>query len=397
MASSTEDEGSHVADQILSRVQELLPTIRARAADAERDRRLPEATVKELKEIGLVRQLQPKRLGGLEADPRPFYQAVMALGAACGSTAWVAGVVGVHPWQIALWDDRVQREVWGDDPDTWASSSYMPGGRMTPVEGGFQLNGRWSFSSGCDHCSWAILGVMVDRGNDAPLEMWNVLIPRSDYRIEDVWDTVGLRGTGSNDIIVEDLFVPSYRALDLVAMFEWRSPGLAVNTGPLYRLPFATMFANAITASIVGMAGGVLLENLEYTKKRVSNSWGKATDDPYTVASIGAASSEIDACKAQLLGNIGAMYDSASAGRAITIDERSAARRDQVLGTERAVAALDDIFDRAGAGAISAKNPMQRLWRDAHAGRHHTVNSLERSLASAAYVAMGLPQTDIMI
>lgn len=385
------------SSQILDRVQELLPSIRERANDAERERRLPEATVKELKQIGLVRQLQPKRWGGEEADPRPFYEAVMELGKACGSTAWVSGVVGVHPWQIALFDDRVQQEIWGDDPDTWSSSSYMPGGRMTPVDGGFQLSGRWSFSSGCDHCSWVILGVMVDRGNGAPLEMWNVLVPRRDYQIEDVWQTVGLRGTGSNDIVINDLFVPDYRTIELKEMFEWNSPGLAVNTSPLYRLPFATMFANAITAAIVGMAGGVLAENLEYTKKRVSNSWGKATDDPYTVAAIGAAASNIDACRTQLLGNIGAMYDDACAGRPITVDDRSAARRDQVLGTERAVAALDDIFDRAGAGAISTANPMQRLWRDAHAGRHHTVNSLERSLASAAYVSMGLPRTDIMI
>ncbi len=383
--------------EILDAVQDLLPAIRERAADAEQERRLPEETVKELRRVGLVRQLQPKRYGGEEADPRDFFKAVMTLGSACGSTGWVAGVVGVHPWQIALFDDRVQQEVWGGDPDTWSSSSYMPGGRMTPVDGGFQLSGRWSFSSGCDHCTWVILGVMVDRGGGAPLEMWNALVPRTDYRIEDVWQTVGLRGTGSNDIVINDLFVPHYRTIELKEMFEWNSPGLAVNTSPLYRLPFATMFANAITAAIVGMAGGVVAENLEYTKKRVSNSWGKATDDPYTVAAIGGAASDIDACRAQLLGNIGAMYEAACAGRAITVEERSAARRDQVMGTERAVAALDDVFDRAGAGAISTSNPMQRLWRDAHAGRHHTVNSLERSLASAAYVSMGLPRTDIMI
>ncbi len=383
--------------EVLERVRELTPLIRERAADAERDRRLPVETVKELKESGVMRLLQPKRYGGLEADPRRFYECLFTVAAACGSTGWVTGVVGVHPWQIALFPDRVQAEVWGDDADTWVSSSYMPGGRMVPTDGGYTLDGRWSFSSGCDHCQWAILGVIVDRSDGSPPAMWNVLIPRSDYRIEDVWQTMGLCGTGSNDIIVEDLFVPEYRTIDLVRMFAWQSPGLEVNTSPLYRLPFATMFANAITGAIIGMAEGILAENLEYTKARVSKSWGKATDDPYTVGALGRAASEVDACRSHLLSNVGAMFDLVSTGGQISIEMRSRARRDQVQGTARAMAAIDDIFDRSGAGTIMLANPIQRLWRDAHAGRHHTVNSIDRSLHSYGMTVMGFKPTDVMI
>ena len=382
---------------VLESVRELTPLFRERAAGAEEARRLPEESVKELKSSGLVRLLQPKRYGGYEADPRLFYEALFSVASACGSTGWVCGVVGVHPWQIALFPDRVQSEVWGDDPDTWVSSSYMPGGRMTAVDGGFTLNGRWSFSSGCDHCQWVILGVILDLGEGTPPEMWNVLIPRTDYRIEDVWHTMGLSGTGSNDIIVEDLFVPDYRAINLVKMFAWDSPGLEVNTSPLYRLPFATMFANAITGAIIGMAEGVLAANLEYTKARVSKSWGKASDDPYTVSAIGRAASEVDACRTQLLRNIGGMYEQALRGDAITVEMRSQARRDQVQGTQRAIAAIDEIFDRSGAGTIMLANPIQRLWRDAHAGRHHTVNSVDRSLHSYGMTVMGFNPTDVMI
>lgn len=383
--------------KVLDQVRELAPLLRERATAAEQARRLPDETVKELKDTGLVRLLQPERYGGDEADPRQFYECLFSIAAACGSTGWVCGVVGVHPWQIAHFDDRVQLEVWGEDPDTWVSSSYMPGGRMTRVEGGFQLKGRWSFSSGCDHCQWAILGVMLDRGEGAPPEMWNVLIPRTDYRIEDVWQVMGLCGTGSNDIVVEDLFVPEYRAINLVKMFSWESPGLEVNTSPLYRLPFATLFANAITGAIIGMAEGVLTENREYTKARVSKSWGKATDDPYTVAALGRADCEVDACRTQLLRNVGDMYDLVCAGGAITVEMRSRARRDQVQGSQRAIAAIDEIFDRSGAGTINLSNPIQRLWRDAHAGRHHTVNSVDRSLHSYGMTSMGFNPTDVMI
>jgi 3-hydroxy-9,10-secoandrosta-1,3,5(10)-triene-9,17-dione monooxygenase len=390
--------GAPVSEQdVVENVRELAPLFRERAAAAEQARRLPDESVKELKSSGLIRLLQPKRYGGYEADPRLFYEGLFTVASACGSTGWVCGVVGVHPWQIALFPDKVQSEVWSDDPDTWVSSSYMPGGRMTPVEGGFTLNGRWSFSSGCDHCAWVILGVMLDRGEGAPPEMWNVLIPRSDYRIEDVWNVMGLCGTGSNDIVVEDLFVPEYRTINLVKMFSWESPGLELNTSPLYRLSFGTMFANAITGAIIGMAEGILAENLEYTKSRVSKSWGKATEDPYTVAAIGRAASEVDACRTQLLRNVGGMYDTAVRGEAITLEMRSRARRDQVMGSQRALAAIDEIFDRSGAGTISLSNPIQRLWRDAHAGRHHTANSVDKSLQSYGLTVMGFNPTDVLI
>lgn len=382
---------------VLDRIRDLAPLIRERAPEAEKDRRLPDASVKELKETGVVRLLQPKRYGGFEADPRLFYECLLTVAASCGSTGWVTGVVGVHPWQIALFPDKVQSEVWGEDPDTWVSSSYMPGGRMTVTEGGFTLNGRWSFSSGCDHCQWVILGAILDHGDGTPPEMWNVLIPRSDYRIEDVWHTMGLSGTGSNDIVIEDLLVPDHRAINLVKMFSWESPGLEVNTSPLYRLPFATMFSNAITGAIIGMAEGILAESLEYTKVRVSKSWGKATEDPYTVSALGRAASEVDACRTHLLRNIGEMYEAAGRGEPVTVEMRSRARRDQVQGTQRAIAAIDEIFDRSGAGTIMLTNPIQRLWRDAHAGRHHTVNSIDRSLHSYGMTVMGFSPTDVMI
>jgi 3-hydroxy-9,10-secoandrosta-1,3,5(10)-triene-9,17-dione monooxygenase len=180
-------------------------------------------------------------------------------------------------------------------------------------------------------------------------------------------------------------------------MFAWESPGLELNTSPLYRLPFATMFANAITGAIIGMAEGILAENLEYTKARVSKSWGKAIEDPYTVSALGRAACEVDACRTHLLRNIGEMWDVAQQGEAITVEMRSRARRDQVQGSQRAITAIDEIFDRSGAGTIMLSNPIQRLWRDAHAGRHHTVNSIDRSLHSYGMTVMGFNPTDVMI
>src|SRR5262245_14876741 len=142
----------------LERVRALLPAIRARAAHAEQLRRLPDETLKDFLDGGLFRCLQPRRYGGYELDPGTFYQAVMDVGTACGSSAWILGVVGIHNWQLALFPSRAQDEVWGQDPNGQLSTALSPTGTVERAEGGFRLHGRWSFSSGCDFCQWAVLG-----------------------------------------------------------------------------------------------------------------------------------------------------------------------------------------------------------------------------------------------
>jgi 3-hydroxy-9,10-secoandrosta-1,3,5(10)-triene-9,17-dione monooxygenase len=233
--------------------------------------------------------------------------------------------------------------------------------------------------------------------DDNPGGYRNTLLKRGEYVIEDVWDTVGLRGTGSNDIVVDDVFVPEHRTLDLIAMFGNKAPGLAVNEAPLYKMPFATLFSYAITGSIIGMAEGMVAEGLEQARKRVSKNWGKAIEDPFTIAALGESACEVDACRLQMFRNLDEMMDVVEGGGRISVEARSQARRDQVMATQRAIAALDDVFDRAGASAIARSNPMQRIWRDAHAGRHHTINTYEKSLNSWGLVALGGNPTDMMV
>lgn len=380
-----------MAHEVHERIRELLPNFRKRAPEADELRRLPVETVAELRESGLMRMLQPKRYGGYEADPRDFYNCLLDIAAADGSTGWVCGVVGVHPWEIALGDDRLQAEIWGDDPDMWVASTYMPGGMMTAVDGGYRLTGRWSYSSGSDHCGWVILGTMERAADGSVGPGRQAVLPRADYVIEDVWDTMGLRGTGSNDIIVEDVFVPYYRTIG-PEIYVGGGAGREVNTGPLYQLTFGALFANVITTPIIGMAQGMLDESLAFYRTRVSAAHGKALDkDPYTIAKIAEAAREIDACRLLLMRDLGEMYESALAGEPVTMDQRARTRRDQVLNTKRALAAIDDLFDRAGASAISNANPMQRIFRDAHAARHHTANTpMEPALFSYTHNAMGL-------
>ncbi|MEV4672404.1 MULTISPECIES: 3-hydroxy-9,10-secoandrosta-1,3,5(10)-triene-9,17-dione monooxygenase oxygenase subunit [Actinomadura] len=388
-----------MSDQVLDAVRDLAPAIAERAAEAEEARRVPEATIKELAGTGFFRLLQPKAFGGYEADPATFYAAVREIAAACGSTGWVASVVGVHPWQLGLFPVAAQEEVWGADQNTRISSSYAPTGEVTPVEGGFRVSGRWSFSSGCDHADWVFLGGLVRGADGNPVDMRTFLLPRADYRIDDVWRTVGLRGTGSNDIVVEDAFVPEHRTLSFADTSACRCPGQEVNQAPLYRLPFAAVFSTTISMPIVGIAQGALDAYLTATRNRVRVSYGgqKVAEDPHAQVRIATAAGEIDAAWVLMERNIRDLVRAAEAGREFPLKLRLRTRRDQVLATGRAIRAVDLLFENAGGRALAEGDQVQRRWRDAHAGRVHAVNDPERALTLYGQGALGLEVTDVMM
>ncbi|NUS43300.1 MAG: flavin-dependent monooxygenase [Mycobacteriaceae bacterium] len=380
------------ARQVLAAIEDLLPVLRERAQEAEDLRKVPEASIKALQEAGFFTMLQPKRYGGLETDPVSFYTAVKMIASACGSTGWVASILGVHPWNVALFDDQAQQEVWGEDTDVRIASSYAPMGKSEVVDGGYRLSGKWSFSSGTDHCTWALLGGPAFK-DGKPVDFLTYLIPISDYKIIDVWDTVGLRGTGSNDVLVEDVFVPAHRALSFMPVSKCQVPGQAVNDGPLYRLPFGSVHPTTISAPIVGMAQGAYDAHVEHQRKRVRAAYAgeQSNQDPFAKVRIAEASSEIDAAWLQLTNNIGEIWELAKKGEKIPVATRLRIRRDQVRATERAIFAVDRMFENSGGRALQSGTPIQRFWRDAHAGRVHAANDPERAYQMFGTGEFGLP------
>ncbi|HEX8627616.1 MAG TPA: flavin-dependent monooxygenase [Catenuloplanes sp.] len=385
---------------VMAGVQELLPVLRERAQDTEDRRALPGETVKALAEIGFFRLLQPARFGGLEADPLTFLEAVRLIGGACGSTGWVASVVGVHNWQLALFPDEAQRDVWGDDPGTRMSSSYAPTGKVRAVDGGYRLSGRWSFSSGCDHASWVLLGGIVPGADGGPpVDFRTFLLPAADYTIDDVWNTVGLRGTGSNDIVVEDAFVPAYRSLSFNDTAKCVCPGQRLNPAPLYRIPYGSLFSYAITTPIIGMATGAYDAHVTYLRERVRAAYAgvKAAEDPYAQVRVAVAASDLDAAWLALRHNMTELMRYATAGERIPMPVRLRVRRDQVRGTGQAISAVDLLFENSGGRALAVGTPIQRFWRDAHAGRVHAINDPERALSMFGRGEFGLQITDAML
>lgn len=364
--------------------------------------RLDDQGAKILKESGVMRLLQPVAHGGLEAHPREFAETVMRLAALDGSTGWVAGIVGVHPWEMAMADPRVQEEVWGEDADTWIASPYAPMGVLTPTDpstgsgqvDGYTLRGHWQFSSGTDHCDWIFLGALLGDADGKPVQpavQMHVILPRADYTIvADSWDVVGLRGTGSKDVIVDGAFVPSYRTLLYTDVAEGIAAKRAGLTETGYHVPFSCVFPLGITSAVIGICEGALAHHAEWQAGRTLISGTKSKDDPYALYALSEAAADIAASRAALLDNITRMYDAVAAGHTPTFAERAIGRRTQVQAAWRAVRALDEVVARSGGNAMRMDNPIQRFWRDAHTGLAHAIH-----VPGPTFHAAGLASLDL--
>jgi len=367
-----------MTNRVIDRVRDISEQLRAQGTEAEKIGQLTDDTVKLMKAAGNIRLLQPKNHGGLAVHPREFAETVMATAALDPAAGWINGVVGVHPYQLAYADPRVATEIWADDVDTWVASPYAPQGVAVPVDGGYIFNGRWQFSSGTDHCDWIFLGAMIGGDDGRPLmppQMLHMILPRSDYEIApDSWNVVGLRGTGSKDVIVKDAFVPTYRTMDATKVMDGTAQREAGMTETLYLMPWSTMFPLGISAATIGIAEGALAAALDYQRERVNSSGVAIKDDPYVMYAIGEAAADINAARQELLANADRIYDMVDAGTEVSFEDRAAGRRTQVRAVWRAVSAVDDIFARCGGNAARMDKPLQRYWRDVHVGQMHAIH-----------------------
>lgn len=342
---------------------------------------LTDETVRLMRESGVIRLLQPQEFGGYECHPNEFFEAVMQVCVRSASAGWVAGVVGVHPWQLGQIDKQAQTEIWGSDPDTWVASPYAPFGRAKPVEGGFIYNGRWPFSTGTDHAQWVILGGMLTdaEGNvSSPPQIRHLLLPKGDYEIvADSWEVMGLKGSGSKDVVVRDAFVPHYRVVDPAQFVDGTAARSVGRDNPLYALPFGVMFPAAIVSATLGIAEGALAAFIDYTRNRMTIYGERVASDPFQLTAFSLAAADLEASRVHFLDDMSRMYDVVAAGETLTIEQRIASRRNHVAASARAVQAVDRLFAHAGGGSIRLDNPLQRFWRDLHAAMNHLCNVAE--------------------
>jgi 3-hydroxy-9,10-secoandrosta-1,3,5(10)-triene-9,17-dione monooxygenase len=300
--------------------------------------------------------------------PNVLYKVLIALARGCPSSAWNVMVLGVHPFEVGLLDERCGEELWGDDTDVLVSSSYAPFGTVTKVEGGYQLNGQWLTSSGCDHAQGGAFvgGRVEENGTTVFRSYW---IQRSDFEIEDDWYVIGLAGTGSKKLIINDVFVPDYRS-HVIGAYGEESHG---SVNDLYKVPFFYVFYAAVSAVIIGMARGMADLYIEHMipRQNINQAVGAAVKDPFIKGKLGEAMAKIEAAEARVLRNTDEAWSYACRGQLVPDDLRiKHFATNQFTGGD-CFDAAHMIFKKTSTRGIWLHSPMQRQLRDILVGANH--------------------------
>ena len=386
-------------DDILARASAMVPVLAERARDAEAARRISEQTDQEFRDAGFYRILQPKKFGGLELDFGTQTELAVLLAPGCTSSAWVASVTACHGWFVGMFEPQAQEDIWGKNPEASIASSFLAmGPNIKQVEGGLLVNGRWGFSSGVDHCTWAVLQVMLppESGDGRPSIKF-ALVPLDDYKIVDSWHTTGLTATGSNDIILEDVFIPDYRIVDTMALRGGPTPGSAVNPGYLYKLPQRATFSFNLIGNAIGGARGAVQAVIDDLTRRVTVGGANLTELSTIQYRIAEAESEVAAAYALMDRNREEIIRNGKAGIETSMEDRARYRRDNGYAAKLCVQAVDRIYPITGGRGITVANAVNRAWRDVHAVAHHIALTWDVVASTAGSMAVGGPCDDPLL
>jgi 3-hydroxy-9,10-secoandrosta-1,3,5(10)-triene-9,17-dione monooxygenase len=290
------------------------------------------------------------------------------------STGWLAAWLALNSWGLTVRNDRVQQEIWGDEPRTLLCSSYAPTGRLEAVEGGFVLSGRWSRCTGAQHASWLSAAALRVGPDGAAQDFMAVLVPRADYVIESSWNGLGLRGISAEDTIISGAFVPEHRA------FSWLNFDPNAATNPLDRLPQPTLYTLAGTLPLLGAAQRVLAQRMPDSATPL---------DPITMARA-----DVELSVLQIRRNLGDLVNCVRAGGYPDAKLVLRARRDQVMASERAVEAVRTVMHNPGSGADDVL--LERIWRDVQTAQRHVSSNVEQVLSVVGRFAMGLNVDDLI-
>lgn len=387
------------AEELMERARGLVPMLRERGRQHELERRLSPEAVQAMIDADLFRTLQPARYGGFEYDFALHLELTTEIGRGDAASAWILGVIGDHQWLLGLFPEQAQEDVWGEDRSILLSGSYAPITNAEPVEGGYRLSGTWGFASGCDYAGWHMVGAFLPAAEDGDKPVPGLfLVPREEFRIEDDWYTLGMAGTGSKDVVIDDVFVPAHRAIPFASVIEARGPGAEANTSPLFRMPFASVVTVGLLAPMLGAALGALEAFLDVTRDRMTlggatRGRSKVAESPWVQSRVSRAAGLLDAAQLLVRRDIVEASDINKTGAPLPIELRLRLRRDYALAAQMCCDALDDLLSASGARGMHLKNHVQRAWRDAHMMSQHVGLLWETNSVPYGQYALGLEPT----
>ena len=386
-------------EELMRRARELTPLLRERAAATEANRKMLNENVNAIIDAGLIRISQPKRYGGYEMHHTVFFDVAMELAKGCASSAWFQCLMAVHNWEMALVGQELCDELWAENPDVQLSSSYAPFGKVEKVEGGYRLKGRWPWSSGSDHCGWVILGGMIPAENEGDLPDVNFFVlPREDYKIVDTWHVQGLCGTGSNDIVVDDAFVPQHRIQNALQTFMMADKGLEDFQADCFKMPFGVVFATTLAVVTQGIAEGALEEFKEQMKVKADAYMGQAySSDPLILQRIATADAMIRGNRLRVKEVYRQLDEYVESGEEIPIELRVRCKFDVQFLAKQNVEAVNLIFKSAGGSANRNENPLQRYFRDIEIATNHAFLNYDKGSVNYGRILLGGETQDFVL
>ncbi len=366
---------------LIKRARELVPLLARNAAQAESQRRLTDEVVAALEEAGLFRMLQPRRFGGFEADFRTVFAVTSELAKGCASTAWLVALMGNLSWIIGLGPDRLQQDIWGENPAARGAGSFAGSAESRGVEGGLRVSGKWLTSSGCLHAHWAAVGVPLLDAADQVVGRGLALVPMRELSIQETWFTAGMRATGSNTIVADDVFVPSHRILSMTDLIagDYATPH---KDEALYRSAFIPVVATILATVQLGLAMRALELVIESAPKRAvaHTIYASRTEAPSIQMAVARAAMLIDTARFHVRHAAEAIDEAAQAGRKPEYLERARSRMEAGYISETAREAIRILCQANGSATFADTNPLQRIWRDSetaasHAGLQPDINA----------------------
>lgn len=365
----------------IARASDLVPILKKRATEAEQLRQVPPDSVRDLVDSGLIRIGLPDRFGGCGLDIDTTFAVSMELGRGCGSTAWCYAIWSTHNWLLGYFPEQCQEEHFANGLDTLISSAFNPAKSTAErVPGGFRVSGRWTFSSGSDAASSALVGI----GTTPESRRW-ILLPRSDYEIVDTWFTVGLRGTGSKDIVARDVYVPEYRTINPNLAGDSDLTGWKLHERNSYRVPLRVMTDWSLAATIIGMAQGVVDEFTSRTGK-----FGSSVASVAKQLRLAEASAEVDTARTLHQAAVRAILDSSGDADWFSPLERARSVRNACFTAQLCLRAVNRLYDVSGARAISEDEPIQRQHRDVNTACHHAALNWDTAAEQFGRLALGV-------
>jgi 3-hydroxy-9,10-secoandrosta-1,3,5(10)-triene-9,17-dione monooxygenase len=368
------DTPALTVEDVLDRAKALVPMLKEHAADNDRERRVAADVIEALKSAGVFRVAAPRRHGGLEAGIRSMLDVSSTIAEGDGGAAWVTALSNVNAWTTCLYPDRTVDEIYANGPDVVLSGVLSPNGTAVPVEGGYRVNGTWPYSSASLHADGASVGVFAVDENGDETDQAMVVLKSSDYEVKDTWYVAGMRASGSNTIVVEDLFVPEHRFVSMLPVLT----GSNIEAHPesaTYRAAVAPVLVMVLIGPQLGLARAAL--DLAVTKASTkslayTNVEHLADSVPFQMM-IAEAAAAIDTAHLHAYRAADDIEAYAEQGVYPDVLARARVRSDAAVALKSVNRALDTLLDACGAGSFAEVNPLQRIWRDSNVGARHAV------------------------